>query len=106
MMPPLDLDAYNDWRREHPTRPLPRDIEEQIVAEVMRLRDAECLADARVAEMHDAAMLRERADVVTWLRAEAEAAAQTYTVQAGEWASRVDNMADKIERGEHRKGEP
>jgi len=38
MTPPFDLDAYNDWRREHPTRPLPRDIEEQIVAEVTRLR--------------------------------------------------------------------
>jgi hypothetical protein len=34
----IDLDAYNDWRRAHPTRSLPRDIEEQIVAEVTRLR--------------------------------------------------------------------
>ena len=45
---------------------------------------------------------RERAAVVAWLRAEAEAAAQTYTVQAGQWANRIDALADDIERGEHR----
>jgi len=43
----------------------------------------------------------ERAAVVKWLRAEAEAAAQTYTVQAGQWANRIDGLADDIERGEH-----
>jgi hypothetical protein len=95
-MTPFDLDAYNDWRREHPTRPLPRDIEEQIVAEVTRLRDAECLADARVAEMHDAAMLRERDAVVTWLRK------VDYPCCHG----CNDELAADIERGEHRKGEP
>jgi len=45
----------------------------------------------------------ERAAVVKWLRAEAEAEAQTYTVQAAEWARRIDNIADCIERGEHRR---
>ena len=45
---------------------------------------------------------RERAAVVAWLRAEAEAAAQTYTLQAGEWANRIVGLADAIERGEHR----
>jgi hypothetical protein len=48
---------------------------------------------------------RERAAVVAWLRAEAEAAAQTYTVQAGEWANRIDALADATERGEHRREE-
>ena len=53
----------------------------------------------------DAARNEERAAVVAWLRAEAEAAAQTYTVQAGEWANRIDALADLIERGEHRREE-
>lgn len=48
---------------------------------------------------------RERAAVVAWLRAEAEAAAQTFTLQAGEWAKRIDGLADDIERGEHRRKE-
>lgn len=43
----------------------------------------------------------ERASVVLWLRTEAEAAAQTYTLQAGEWANRIDGMADAIKRGAH-----
>jgi hypothetical protein len=47
----------------------------------------------------------ERAAVVAWLRAEAEAAAQTYTLQAGEWANRIDGLAGDIERGEHRREE-
>ena len=47
----------------------------------------------------------ERAAVVAWLREEAEAAAQTFTLQAGEWANRIDGLADDIERGEHRRGE-
>ena len=45
----------------------------------------------------------ERQNVVAWLRDEAEAAAQTYTLQAGEWAKRIDGLADNIERGEHRR---
>ena len=59
-----------------------------LVAEVERLR-----AEADT----------ERAAVVTWLRAEAEAAAQTFTLQAGEWANRIVGLADNIERGEHRR---
>ena len=47
----------------------------------------------------------ERAAVMAWLRAEAEAAAQTYTLQAGEWANRIVGLADSIERGEHRREE-
>ena len=47
------------------------------------------------------AMQEERAAVVAWLREEAEAAAQTYTLQAGEWANRIDGMADAIKRGAH-----
>ena len=50
-------------------------------------------------------LTEERAAVVKWLRAEAEAAAQTYTVQAGQWANRIDGLADDIERGEHRREE-
>ena len=46
----------------------------------------------------------ERAAVVAWLREEAEAAAQTFTLQAGEWANRIDDLANCIERGEHRPG--
>ena len=49
------------------------------------------------------AMQEERAAVVAWLREEAEAAAQTYTLQAGEWANRIDGLAGDIERGEHRR---
>lgn len=45
----------------------------------------------------------EREAVVKWLRDEAEAAAQTFTLQAGEWANRIDDLADDIERGEHRR---
>lgn len=82
-----------------------------LLAEVERLRS---INDDYLLEMgRQHALLRdqareaqaERAAVVAWLRAEAEAAAQTYTVQAGEWANRIDALADLIERGEHRRGE-
>jgi len=43
----------------------------------------------------------ERACVVLWLRQEAVAAAQTCTLQAQQWARRIDGMADAIKRGEH-----
>jgi hypothetical protein len=49
----------------------------------------------------DRAVAEERAAVVAWLRAEAEAEARAYTGKAWVVASRVDNMADAIERGEH-----
>ncbi len=56
-----------------------------------------------IAELREAR--RERAAVVAWLRSEAEASAQTFTGQAWVWAKRIDDMAEAIERGEHRKGE-
>ena len=59
-----------------------------LVAEVERLR-----AEADT----------ERAAVVAWLRQEAEAAAQTFTLQAGQWANRIDGLAGDIEQGEHRR---
>ena len=70
---------------------------EALVEEVERLRDAECLADARVAEMHDVAMLRERDSVVAWLR--------TLDDRWGLGASVCGAAADDIERGEHRRTE-
>ena len=48
---------------------------------------------------------RERAAVVAWLRSQAEAEARAYTGKAWVVSSRVDNMADAIERGEHRREE-
>ena len=65
---------------------------------VERIRDLALQAAAQMAA-------EERAAVVKWLRAEAEAAAQTYTVQAGQWANRIDGLADDIARGEHRREE-
>lgn len=57
------------------------------------------------AEIVAEAVAQERAAVVAWLRQEAEAAAQTFTLQAGEWAKRIDGLADDIRRGEHRREE-
>ena len=65
---------------------------------VERIRDLALQAAAQMAA-------EDRAAVVAWLRSEAEASAQTYTTQAGEWAKRIDDMADAIERGEHRREE-
>jgi hypothetical protein len=73
------------------------DAVEALVEEVERLRDAECLADARVAEMHDVSMLRERAAVVAHLR--------TLDDRWGLGASVCGAAADDIERGEHRRTE-
>ena len=72
------VDEYNDLLAEY----------NDLLAEVERLRGE---------------VERERAAVVKWLRAEAEAAAQTFTVQAGEWANRIDGLAGDIERGEYRR---
>ncbi len=68
---------------------------------------SEELANMRRAHGHEVAraVAEERAAVVAWLREEAEAASQTFTGQAWVWASRVDNMAEAIERGAHRTGE-
>ncbi len=47
----------------------------------------------------------ERAAVVAWLREEAEPSPQSFTVRGKEWAKRIDDVADYIERGEHRREE-
>jgi hypothetical protein len=65
-----------------------------LVAEIERLR-GENAEDAR----------RERAAVVAWLREEAEPSPQSFTVRGKEWAKRIDDIADFIERGEHRREE-
>ena len=81
-----------------------------LVAEVERLRgEAELLRTGRdvtrdYADRLEAEVVElrgERAAVVASLRAEAEAAA--HTLQAGEWAGYINNIADCIERGEHRR---
>jgi len=47
----------------------------------------------------------ERAAVVAWMREEAEPSPQSFTVRGKEWAKRIDDAADYIERGEHRREE-
>jgi len=73
------------------------------------LRDERRIDNEEAARLYDFARNKgealERQAVVEWLRAEAEAVAQTYTTQAGEWAKRIDDMAEAIERGEHRREE-
>jgi hypothetical protein len=88
---PFDLDAYHAWRREHPTRPLPRDAEEALVAEVTRLRVVGVLHDRSVA----AGEHRERAAVVSFLRHHAEERSNNHYVEV------TQEAADMIERGEH-----
>jgi cell division septum initiation protein DivIVA len=53
-----------------------------------------------------AGALDERAAVVAWMREEAEPSPQSFTVRGKEWAKRIDDAADYIERGEHREEEP
>ena len=76
-------------------------------AEVERLRAERAGMDEWLRTMipNDKATAAERAAVVAWLRSEAEASAQTFTGQAWVWAKRIDDMADEIERGEHRREE-
>lgn len=78
-----------------------------LVAEVERLR--EMLLNAgwpREAEELAALALRyERAAVVAWLRAEAEAFAGTRTEQGVQRAKSLTLAAGRIERGEHRREE-
>jgi hypothetical protein len=68
------------------------------------LKHRESCAD-NLLKGYETGKTEERSARVAWLRQEAEAAAQTYTVQAGEWANRIDALADNIERGEHRRKE-
>ena len=56
-----------------------------------------------IAELREAR--GERAAVVAWLREEAEPSPQSFTVRGKEWAKRIDDIADFIERGEHRREE-
>jgi hypothetical protein len=74
-----------------------------LVAEVERLREfrnnAMHAGNDEVAE----AVAEERAAVVAWLREEAEPSPQSFTVRGKEWAKRIDDIADFIERGEHRR---
>lgn len=60
---------------------------------------------SEIAACIEAAVAEERSAIVAWLRAEAEASAQTFTLQAGQWANRIDGLADDIARGEHRREE-
>ena len=70
-----------------------------LVAEVEQLRAA---AVKTLNTAWEDGAREERQNVVASLRQEAEA--QTYTVQAAEWARRIHNIADCIERGEHCEG--
>lgn len=101
----IDLDAYNDWRRAHPTRPLPRDMEEALVAEVERLRALVAFLCACVPPTNPSdygyevweerlrdEVKRERDAVVAWLRDEYD-------------TDSARNAADEIEDGEHRREE-
>lgn len=74
-----------------------------LVAEVERLREHRESCTENLLKGYETGKAEERAAVVKWLREEAEAAAQTFTVQAGEWANRIDGLAGDIERGEHRR---
>lgn len=95
---PFDLAAYRAWRAEHPTRPLPRDVEEALVAEVERLRAWVAELRAHGVSLHKATaagMDHERAAVVAYLRRE------TYPC-----CGQCNNeLATYIERGEHRREE-
>lgn len=74
------VEIYAALRREHPARPLPRDLEEWMILEVVRLRDE---------------VLAERAAVVAYLRRESYPCCHQCN----------DYLADYIERGEHRREE-
>lgn len=49
--------------------------------------------------------MSERDAIVAWLRYEAEMATGTNTMAAFQHATRLDTLADAIERGKHRKEE-
>ena len=106
MSKPLDLDEHHAWRREHPTRPLPRDVEEALVAEVTQLRATAALMEheARIRrELCDrfaGEVERERTAVVAYLRAESHAAgASPDEKRILTWVS------GRIRGGEHRREE-
>lgn len=78
------VEIYAALRRDHPARPLPRDLEEWMILEVVRLREE---------------VQAERAAVVAWLREQQESVGLPLT------AAGYEHAADAIERGEHRREE-
>jgi hypothetical protein len=95
---PFDLSAYRAWRAEHPTRPLPRDVEEALVAEVERQL-------ARISDLvhgytfaRDKGKALERAAVVAYMRGD-----DTYCEACRDYA--VSELAHGIEMGKHREGD-
>ena len=82
------------------------DAARKAVAEVERLREQRHDdGKGRRVDAYLAGALDERAAVVAWLREEAEPSPQSFTVRGKEWAKRIDDIADCIERGEHRREE-
>ena len=101
------VEIYAALRRDHPTRPLPRDLEEWMILEITRLREEAHQLRLMVEEAARAENLnaedakRERAAVVAWLRGGAG-------LRGGECAEEWDDLwvaARDIERGEHRREE-
>ena len=97
----FDIDAYHAWRREHPTRPLPRDVEESLLVEVTLLRfevgmlQQEARIRKNLCDGFASEAAEERAAVVAWLRTKSD-----------EWSSgMLDDVSGFIERGEHRREE-
>lgn len=90
----FDLESYAAWRRDHANDPLHRDVESWMALEIEQLREeahdlrlmVEEAARAQNANAEDAK--RERAAVVDFVR-----------------GARLDELADAIERGEHRREE-
>ena len=94
---PFDLDAYNAWRRDHPTQPLYRDVESWMVLEIVQLREElellqqEARIRQNLCDRFAAEWEQERAAVVAFLR-------DLPSVM-------LDEASVRIERGEHRREE-
>ena len=99
---PFDLAAHRAWRAEHPTRPLPRDVEEALVAEVERLREQRRIDNEEAARIYDFARDKgkalERAAVLAYMRGD-----DTYCEACRDYA--VSELAHGIEGGKHREGD-
>ena len=98
---PEDGIAYYDiWHNGGPGGPMLVAFSERAAREI-------CFAIQELHELRaEVEYLRgERAAVVAWLREEAEPSPQSFTVRGKEWAKRIDDVADTIERGEHRREE-
>ncbi len=79
-------------------------IVKELIAE-LRERRAQVDGYRMMIDGLETAAHEERAAVVSWLREEAEPSPQSFTVRGKEWAKRIDDIADCIERGEHRREE-